>query len=109
MDGRRYLEEPEAPAGGAPLKLPKNIIYIIVGAIIFLFLFGNAGSRKLVRRFWEIYKLKGELEQLKKENALLKKEIFLLQNDPSYVERITRKELGLIAPGEVEYRLKREE
>jgi len=91
------------------MKVSRNVIYIVLGCIVFLFLFGNAGSRRLVRRYFEIYKLKGELEQLKKENELLKKEVYLLQNDPLYIERIARKELGLIAPGEIEYRFKKKE
>lgn len=86
------------------MNLSKNVIYIILGCIVLLIFFGNSGSRRLARRYFEIYKLKGELEQLKKENMLLKKEVYLLQNDPLYIERIARKELGLIAPGEIEYR-----
>ena len=49
-----------------------------------------------------------ELQQLKKENALLKKEIYLLEEDPSYIERIARKELGLISADEVEYRFQKD-
>lgn len=91
------------------MKLPKNTAYIALGVIVLLFLLANPGSRRLIRRYWEIYKLNGELQQLKKENSMLKRNIYLLENDASYIERIARKELGLIAPGEIEYRLKKKE
>ena len=70
------------------------------------FLFGNAGFRKMVRRYWEINRFQSELASLKKENVLLRKEVYFLEKDPSYIERIARRELGLISPGEVEYRFK---
>ena len=70
-------------------------------------LFGNEGFRKYIRRHWELRKLKSQLSHLKKENARLKREVYFLENDSSYIERIARKELGLIAPGEVEYRFKK--
>jgi cell division protein FtsB len=87
----------------------KKTIYIVLGVLFVCFLFGNSGSRKLVRRYFDIYKLKSEISQQKRENILLKKEIYLLENDQSYIERIARKELGLVAPGEVEYRFKKQE
>ena len=89
------------------MKVPSKALYIIFGIVVVLFLFGNAGFRKLIRRYWEIYKLKAECEQLERENDLLQKEIYILENDASYIEKIARKELGVIAPGEVEYRFKK--
>jgi cell division protein FtsB len=88
------------------MKKSRLIGFIASGAIVVI-LVANTGFRKMVRRYWEIYKLKSEIEQLKKENVLLKKEVFYLEEDTSYVEQIARRELGLIAPGEVEYRFKR--
>lgn len=77
-------------------------------AVVLLFLFANPGFRRMIRRYWEISSLKGNIENLKKENSLLKQEIYLLEQDPSYIERIARKELGLISAGEVEYRFEPE-
>ena len=87
----------------------KKTVYIILGVVFLAFLLFNSGSRKLVRRYIDMYKLKGEIAQQKRENGILKKEIYLLENDQSYMERIARKELGLVAPGEVEYRFKKQE
>ncbi|MDR3047981.1 MAG: septum formation initiator family protein [Bacteroidales bacterium] len=35
---------------------------------------------------------------------MLKKRIHYLENEPSYLERMVRSELNVIAPGEIEYR-----
>lgn len=89
------------------MNISSKTIYIIISVIVVVFLFANSGFRRLVRRYWELYELKGELSQLEKENQLLKREVYLLENDSTYIERIARKELGFIAPGEVEYRFKK--
>lgn len=89
------------------MKLPQRSGYIIGGIVLVLFLFGNSGFRKMIQRYWEIHRLRAELEQLKKENTLLRKEVYYLEQDSSYIERIARRELGLVSPGEVEYRFKK--
>jgi len=85
----------------------RRFFYYAGGALLVAFLFGNAGFRTLVRRYWELNKLKGQIEDVKNENRLLRKEVYLLENDKSYIEHIARKELGLVSPGEVEYRFKK--
>jgi cell division protein FtsB len=86
------------------MGISTKTIYIILSILLLIFLLGNEGARKVMRRYWEFYKLKGEISQLKHENALLNKEVYLLENNQSYIEQAARRELGLIAPGEVEYR-----
>ena len=86
------------------MNIPYRNIYFWAIIAVLLFLCINAGSRKMFRRYWDIKRLTNELVQLRKENALLKNEIYLLEEDPSYIERIARRELGLISPDEVEYR-----
>ena len=90
------------------MKIPYRTAYIWGMAVVLLFLFANGGFRRMVRRYWEIHELQGDIAQLKKENSLLKQEIYLLEQDPSYIERIARKELGLVSAGEVEYRFEKQ-
>jgi len=90
------------------MKIPYQKAYFWGSLAVVIFLFTNSGFRKLVQRYWELNRLGSELQQLKKENALLKKEIYLLEEDRTYIERIARKELGLISPGEVEYRFEKD-
>jgi cell division protein FtsB len=89
------------------MKLSRRTVYIIVGSIVLLILFGNAGFRTLVARYWEKHQLTIQVEQLKSENALLRKEAKLLEDNPTYMQRIARKELGVVSKGEVEYRFKK--
>ena len=42
-----------------------------------------------------------QIATLRKENAALRETVRLLQEDPSAIEDITGRELGLISPGEV--------
>ena len=86
------------------MKIPYRSAYFWGVTAVILFLFTNAGFRKMLRRYWDMNRLQNELVQLKKENAQLKKEIYLLEDDPTYIERIARKELGLVSQGEIEYR-----
>jgi cell division protein FtsB len=88
----------------ASVHLPRNKYYIIGTILVLAFLLGNAGFRGMVRRYWEMGTLRDELAALKKEHMLLKREVYFLEGDPSYIERIARRELGLIAASEVEYR-----
>ena len=57
------------------------------------------------------YRLKEKLMTLKKtnhettlENIALKKNIALLRDDPSYIEKIARDELGMVKKGDLVYR-----
>jgi len=88
------------------MKLSRRNIFIIIGALVFIWLFANEGFRTVVRRYWEIHELNAELENLKMENSNLRKEIYLLENDQSYIEYIARRELGVISQGEVEFNFK---
>jgi cell division protein FtsB len=79
-------------------------IVIAIIILVLLFLFANQGFRKMMRNRSELKRLEKKIEQLKAENTILKKELSLSKHDLAYLERIARKELGLIQPGEIEYR-----
>jgi cell division protein FtsB len=72
--------------------------------LAFSFLIFNEGARVLARRFFEHNKLLKDIRSAKYQNSLLKKRIYYLENEPSYLERMVRSELNVIAPGETEYR-----
>ncbi|GHT35673.1 hypothetical protein AGMMS49592_5980 [Endomicrobiia bacterium] len=84
--------------------MKKFRIRYIIFAIALLILTFNDGNRSLVRRFSEQNKLKASIKDALDENSLLKKRIHNLENEPSYLERMVRNELNVIAPGEIEYR-----
>ena len=80
-----------------------KIRYIILIAALAILAF-NEGSRTVTRRFFEQKKLKSYIASSKYQNELLKKRLYYLENEPSYIERMVRSELNVIAPGEIEYR-----
>ena len=54
----------------------------------------------------QIANLESEIEKVRESNEKLTNEIYSLKNDPLYIEKLARKELGLIRSGEVIYKLK---
>ncbi|OEG70738.1 hypothetical protein ATZ36_17350 [Candidatus Endomicrobiellum trichonymphae] len=85
------------------LKKRFKIRYIIF-LVVLLALAFNEGNRTLVKRFFEQNKLKKDIENERNENDLLKNRIYCLENELSYLERMVRSELKVVAPGEIEYR-----
>ena len=67
-------------------------------------LVGNQGFRSLVGGRLEYRDMEGELKALKAEEARLQRDLRLMQKDDAALERAARTELGLVKPGEVEYR-----
>ncbi len=53
--------------------------------------------------------LNNRVKELEKENKNLKMEIRKLRSDPLYIEKIARKELGMMRRGEIIYRIEEEE
>jgi len=82
-------------------------LFIVIVAGVPVVLLANSGARKVYQRYWELKTLGDELRQSQKENVLLRKEVYFLENDPSYIEKMARRELGLVSKGEVEYRFKK--
>lgn len=86
----------------------KRRLYLIpAGCLSFILFFTVFGERGLLR----INDLKRELRQVEEKSAelqaandKLRQEVALLHSDRSYLERIARKELGLVKPDEVIYR-----
>jgi len=85
------------------LKSKKNII-ITVLVFIGLGILVNVGITQIFTRYRELKKLDNQIVIQQTANERLKKEINLAKTDISYIERLARKELGLIQPGEIEYR-----
>ena len=54
----------------------------------------------------QIANLENEVERIRESNEKLAKEIHALKNDPLHIEKLARKELGLIRSGEIIYKLK---
>lgn len=86
--------------------MTKRMVIIPLAVMAFILLFTVFGDRGLFR----IYRLRNEKEQTQKrmeeltvENERLKKEIEALKSDRKYIERIARKEFGLVKKDEIIY------
>ncbi|MCK5594655.1 septum formation initiator family protein [bacterium] len=88
-------------------KLKKILLVVIivlsVCLVIYFFTPCVIEQKKLDR---QIANLESEIEKVRESNEKLAKEIHALKNDPLYIEKLARKELGLIRSGEVIYKLK---
>lgn len=78
--------------------------WILAGVGMLAVLIGNRGFWTMVERHREIARLERQFRELRQESKRLAQEIVQAEGDPAYLERIARRELGLIRPGEVEYR-----
>ena len=87
------------------LKKISLIVIVILFAVLAIYAFTPCiiEQRKLNK---QIAGLKNEIRRVRESNEKLIKEIYALKNDSLYIEKLARKELGLIRSGEVIYKLK---
>lgn len=79
---------------------------LLVGFLMYLFIPISSTLNKY-RAGREV--LNSSIKELEEENENLKIEIRKLQSDSLYIEKMARKELGMIRPGEAIYRIEEEE
>ncbi len=73
------------------------LILLFIFIVVFLF---STRYIKVVKAKDRLIKIQQKIEEIKVENKKLKEEVRLL-NDPSYIEKVAREELGLAKPGEI--------
>ncbi len=78
-------------------------IFLLVSVMIFFAFFGDKG-------LLQVYRLRGELEEIERvnaelrtENDKLRAEIDNLRTNKKYIEELARRELGLVKKGEIIY------
>jgi cell division protein FtsB len=98
----------KAPAP-APAFLRKPVQVLLAFVTLVLLIDALVGDRGLVERLraGERYRQAAtELERLHQENAQLRDEVRRLNEDPSLIESLARKDLGLLRPGELLFIIK---
>jgi cell division protein FtsB len=74
---------------------------LLIGLIVFVdALVGEKGLLETVKKRQEFRTLEQSIEQARTENALLREEARRLRSDPTAIEDLARRELGLIRQGE---------
>lgn len=88
------------------IRITRRTYLIPAGCLAFILFFTVLGERGLLR----IYEMRQEkkridkkVTELRAENEKLRLEIAALHNDRYHLERIARKELGLVRPNEIIY------
>ena len=76
---------------------------LLVACAAGLFL-SSEGTRSYWKRKRYLKELQTKLEDLRASNKNLAQEVERFKHDPRAIERIARRDLGLIQPGEIEYR-----
>jgi cell division protein FtsB len=89
-------------------KHTKYVIILIVFTVIVTFstLFGEKGLLQLYNLSKKRNSIIEHNSTLKDENRQLGEEIELLKNDDKYIEKIARRELGMVGKGEIVYHFK---
>ena len=76
------------------------LLLVVAGAIIVDGLVGERGLLAMLRARHEYEVISAAIEHKRADNARLREEARRLKDDPSAIEEVARRELGLIKPGE---------
>jgi cell division protein FtsB len=94
----RRQQEPKSPARNRRIV---QILLVFVACVILVdALVGDRGLLASIRARREYDELAATIARERAENAQLREEARRLKEDPSAIEEIARRELGLIKPGE---------
>jgi cell division protein FtsL len=95
------------PTASAPAKPSRRLLLVPLLVLILMLLglavFGERGLLRALHALQQKEELQGEIRKLEETNAALQREIEALRRDQRYLERIARKELGLVREDELVY------
>lgn len=85
----------------------KNLVLSIIIISILIYLF-SPNFIRLSKVYLQIRVLEEEIETLQLQNIKYQEEIYSLKNDPIYIEKVAREELGMSKPKEIIYKFDEE-
>ena len=91
------------------MKKPFAILWIALGGIVIFSLFYLPSLSKYHDLKQQQDELDEQLEKIGKEVQSAREERDLLKNDPEYLEKVIRDEMGLVKPGEIIYKFVKDE
>jgi cell division protein FtsB len=83
-------------------RLTIIVVILIIGVLIYMFAPGFSKLRLLLAKKADLMR---KIKSLETSNLRLETEEKRLENDPVYIEKLTRQKLGVSKPGEVIYRV----
>jgi cell division protein FtsB len=89
--------------GGSPVARKTIHILLVFVTVVLVVdaLVGDKGLMQTVRARRQHREVTASLEDLRRRNAALREQVRRLREDPSAIEALARKELGLVRRGEV--------
>lgn len=98
---RRHAGARPAEAGAPRGKRIAQFLVVLLAVVVMVdAVVGDRGLLAMRRAQREYDALSHALERQRTENARLQEEVRRLENDPSAIEELARRDLGLIRPGE---------
>ena len=98
------VSAPSASDAAAPRQRGRRVVQyglVFLGCLLFLdALVGEKGLVENLKARQEFQALGRSLTRLKGENERLQQDVELLRKDPSTIEDVARRELGMMKPGE---------
>lgn len=82
---------------------------MLIFVLVLFFLFINKTTIKIFYRCVDYFNLKSEFKILELENRKYKNTLYMLENDPKFIQRIVKSELGMVEENEVVYVFNNEE
>ncbi len=86
------------------MKEKRIWIWIGLAGLVAILILSSEGTRSYWKRKRALRELEKKLDKARATNKSLTLEIHRLQTDPRAIEQIARRDLGLLQPGEIEYR-----
>ena len=96
----RKRQPPKAKRPVRSRRMVSMLLLVVAGAIIVDGLVGEKGLLAMLRARHQYGELSATIERKRADNARLREEARRLKDDPSAIEEVARRELGLIKPGE---------
>lgn len=100
---RKKAKSRQVPFPAKKKRLFHFVVIVVVCACFWLLLAPGSGLLSLLRTRSELHTLENEIALLQKDNAELQQEIEKIENDPQYLEDISRREYGLLKKNEKVY------
>lgn len=85
----------------------KTVILVLITCSLLIYVF-SPNFLRLTKVYRQLHVLEDEIEKLQAQNQRFQEEIYSLKNDPTYIEKVAREELGMSRPKEIIYKFDEE-
>jgi cell division protein FtsB len=87
-----------------PRILRRRALWVLVGALGVSVLISSGAIRRYGSRYMELNRLEDRRDEMRRKVDLLEARRVRAEHDEEFIETAARRELGLLAPDEIEFR-----